>query len=437
MDNDRNPEPAPQGACGGLAPDSSLSTVLPPRLWLAAWAIAFLPALAYTISGDFPLSHDSTEYLRLGRAIAETGTYAENGQPVAYWPPGMPYIVSLMLGFVGDTWAHFATTNLVLHGLLLAAVGRFAHLIGGARIGVCSMVLWGFLWDSFRQPPLLMSELPYTLMLLASTLLFFDPLFRRHPIAWLCGGLLLGLGILVRTTAMLLLPFAMGFVLLSPWHQWQQKGRALLLLAVALAALAVPVSLWTYRNYQIYAFVFPISLNSGDNLGLSNNRFGTIAYIAPDHPYRLAIGIAPGDPVAVHKAGNAEFRRTWAQDPVGSLMRCFPRLGITMFRHYPWFGNPGILQNPWYEIYEWMITIQWQLYLFLIVAGMLFTTGSRSPLEWAILILALYWLGMHSMILGDPRYRIPLVPFVLPYAAHFIVRVLPRLPQLTRAIPRA
>jgi hypothetical protein len=132
--------------------------------------------------------------------------------------------------------------------------------------------------------------------------------------------------------------------------------------------------------------------------------------------------------------GRAEFVMTWKEEPVSSALLAIPRLYATWFRHYPWFANRDFSLHPWYPYYESAIALQWYLYLILIVGGAAFTRGTRSPAEWTVLCLLLYWVCLHAVILGDPRYRQPIIPFLLPYAAFMALCVLPRWSQVREAV---
>jgi 4-amino-4-deoxy-L-arabinose transferase-like glycosyltransferase len=407
------------------------------RGWIGLFLLAFLPALVYALFGEVPRADDSEVYWRLGRTLAETGSYTENGAPAAYWPPGMPAFLALVFNLFGESQTALTVINLILHALILVFTARLGTMLGGPRIGAAAMLLCGLLWDFLRQPPLVLSELPYTALLLGLFILLFSFRGRARFAAWFVAGVLLGLATLMRTTAMLWLPFALGCVVVWPWWGWRRKVLPAALLAIAFAGFLIPVGLWTARNYRIYDFFFPISLNSGENLGLSNNRFGGIGYWRHGDPRREIVGINSTDPVVNYHAGRAEFYRTWQTMPLESLLRCIPRLYFTTFKFQPWFANRELGSNPLYEVIMTTFTLQWHLWIVLIIAGFAFTRGPRSSLELAVLCLLVYWLLLHSMILTDPRYRFPIVPFVLPYAGHFLVNVVPEWKKLLQTVEKS
>lgn len=410
-----------------------------PRLWqwVGLWLLAFAPALLFALQGAIPRSDDSDVYWRMGLTLARTGSFAdEAGNLVAYWPPGMAAYVAAVVSIAGPNQLALTVTNLALHGLVLLLTARLGWKLGGARIGAAAMVMQGLLWENLRQAPLVLSELPYTVLLLGGFLVMLEARGRWRVPAWFAAGLVLGVGALVRSTAMLWVPFAIGWIVIWPWWTWGRKVVPILLLAVAFAGFLIPTGLWAARNYRLYHFFFPISLNSGENLGLSNNRFGTIGYVMPDSPVRAGIRMNSQDPVKNYQRGREEFFRTWRRMPVDSALRCIPRLYFTMFRFQPWFANREILQHPYYEVLETFFSFQWICFMGFAVAGFAFTRGNRSGVELAVLSLILYWLLLHSVILCDPRYRIPLTPFLAPYAAHCLLNVVPRLRRLAAVMEK-
>lgn len=100
------------------------------------------------------------------------------------------------------------------------------------------------------------------------TLLFFIVLLGLPASRWRAGGLglLLGVMVLIRPSALYLVPVAVvAFLVLAPWR------RALILSALTIALAAVVVLPWTVRNHSVSGAWVPVSVQDAALYGVFND----------------------------------------------------------------------------------------------------------------------------------------------------------------------
>jgi 4-amino-4-deoxy-L-arabinose transferase-like glycosyltransferase len=182
-----------------------------------------------------------------------------------FYPPLYPYFIAL-------TWLPFGSlaavkaAQVLVSAALIPAVGRVGSLWLGPRVGVVAAAITAFdpmlVWFSAH----FWSETLFLLILWwAFELLLQADRQRRNDLA-LAAGLLWGISILTRETALYFAPLA------ALWLAWgRRRERGLARGAAFLLATLVVVAPWTWRNAQVFdgAFV-PVSTAGGLNLWQGN-----------------------------------------------------------------------------------------------------------------------------------------------------------------------
>ena len=189
------------------------------RTFIAALAIGLgagliALALARITGGWAPLAPDDARYLFVGLSVLDGGG--------AVTPSGTPYLlrspvygVALALGsrvFGGDPLAGARMVAVAASLLGLLGALRIAWLAAGAgaAIGTASaFVATPLLWQLL---PTLRIDLPQTAIVVALLLVVWRPTTRR----WIGAGVLLGLAVLVKETALPLLFLPIALVGLVP-----------------------------------------------------------------------------------------------------------------------------------------------------------------------------------------------------------------------------
>jgi 4-amino-4-deoxy-L-arabinose transferase-like glycosyltransferase len=218
---------------------------------------------------------DERTWVDWARIVAEKARFSPFGHKMIFHPPLYPYFLAGVYALAGSfTAAKLA--QVVLAALLVPAVGRLGARAFGPAAGLLAAAFTAF------YPELVWFSFHFWVESLFLVLLFwgFERLVAAEqegsaPAA-LAAGLLWGLAILTRETALYFLPVASLFLALSR-RRPGALGRASLFAAVSLLTVAP----WTWRNWVEFHALVPVSTAGGQNLFQGNTD------LPRDETYRL------------------------------------------------------------------------------------------------------------------------------------------------------
>jgi hypothetical protein len=187
-----------------------------------------------------------------------------------FHPPLYPYFLAVPLAVTGSLEAA-KWIQVVLASLLVPAVGRVGALAFSPRVGVLAAAVTAFypelVWFSFH---FWVENLFLVLLWWGfERVLWSDRTARAGPA--LAAGLLWGLAILARETALYFVPVTAVWLWLCRPGPKPPSGGLLRAAAFVLAAIAV-VAPWTFRNWKVFQAFVPVSTAGGQNLFQGNTR---------------------------------------------------------------------------------------------------------------------------------------------------------------------
>jgi len=233
-----------------------------------------------------------------------------------------------------------------------------------------------------------MSETWFTFWLVLAVFLLSAP--GRWG-ALLGGGVAIGLAALTRPVGLLLWPaFALVALRASP----RQGLRRSLWVGLALAATLLP---WTVRNYLVHGALVPISTHGGFILARSNSEL-------PD--WRQERGWGIGQETFVQYPTEIERDHHWRQQGLAFIAAhpgTYLRLSAERFLRCWYFFEPGY--NFWFT-----------LILPFFVLG-LWRCGGREGFLFLSVLIALSLAAFSLVLYGSVRFRLPLEPFFILFAA--------------------
>jgi hypothetical protein len=213
-------------------------------LRLATWRFE-LPAIQV---------NDGLHYLKLANSLYLHQAYALDGY--AFWPPGTPFIYTAFMHVFGQAAWLPIVVNCFFFLLAAASVRSLCRSLhftpGQGALSVAVLAFWPALFLPSAQVSkeiLLVGLVPTVLALL---------LVRRTWAALLAGGVA-GLTILTQPSLMCMPAFLCAALAAARVPFKSILMRMALLVAGALIAIAP----WSYRNYQIFGEVVPVSTNAG------------------------------------------------------------------------------------------------------------------------------------------------------------------------------
>lgn len=212
----------------------------------------------------------------------------------AYRPPGTSVVWAGVYRVIAPTplSEHRHAVVRILHCVIGSLTILLVYFVGVACFGrsvpsvpLIAASLYAVWPASLVYSGELLSEPLGTFWLMAYVAVSLSVAARPTMLRSILAGLLLGMAILVRPNALLMVPLSLL------WALWQFRGaprdrrRAVLIPVVALLAL-MP---WTVRNYAIFNAFVPLSTGGGDVLLGANND------VVASDPDLYGYWIWPGD----------------------------------------------------------------------------------------------------------------------------------------------
>ena len=349
---------------------------------------------------NFP---DAYGYKKFGEALWETGRL-----PTPYWMPLYPGLV----GFTGIGWGQMAmdialsvTTVWLVHRLTLTVFSdRAAALLAALMAAIYPF----FIFFSVVG----LTESLFITLLLGAFLCWYRGAFTL-------GSLMTVLAILTRPAIEPLAPLLILYFSMAIHRQpLRQALRHLVVFALIYVALMTP---WWVHNYKAYGTFVRLDLAAGLVLYSGNNPMNVTGggVVGPDldpTPFQTitdpvernrafrdaAIGFIKDNPGRFAELAWLKFQRFWRLWPfaeeyssplyvIGSVISYVPIFILTLVYFIGW---------GWRERFRILPIVAWGGYL----------------------------TAIHMVLIGSVRYRLPLEPFMIAFAAVALVRLTQRWP---------
>ncbi|HEX7184349.1 MAG TPA: glycosyltransferase family 39 protein [Thermoanaerobaculia bacterium] len=367
------------------------------------------------------LAMDSQEYDRWAREIAG-GDWL--GSQVFFQAPLYPYLLAGIYALTGGSLdaAYLAQIAAAIAGCW--ALYRAGREMGGERVGLAAAGLaavygpFVFYDAHLLKESLAVSATCFLLWALAAART------REGIRRWLAAGVLLGILALLRENALLLLPFLLPLA----WSRERglkglvHPGGALILgLVLALAPVAL-------RNGLVGGDFLPTTFQGGVNFWIGNNPEADGTY-QPIVPGKQIPALERREPVRVaeqalgRKLSPAEVSSywlgkalAWAGDHPGNFLRLQLRK-LGMF--WSWYEWPDAVDFYYIQtlspVYR-LPLVEFGTVSLLALAGLWRVRRRPGPFAPALLF-TLGWTASTVIFFLFSRYRLPVVPALLPLAA--------------------
>lgn len=442
------------------APSPAPHARLRPLLEVAALGVALRLALLFA-AGELELQSDETRYVYLALHWNHFGYYPDTHRYL--WPPGYAFLLKQALAAfgIGGLFALRAFQALACGAVGLAIAGIARRLFGerAARLALWIWCLYlpliGFTHE-LRTETLFLACLAPALLLLLGVLQ--QP--ERPPELRLLGaGALFAGALYLKEVPQYLGPlFALLLWFHAPHPRHREGLRRALIFLLAQAVLVFP---WTLRNAEVYGRFVPMASSLGENafvglnafyrnfdlnayarsfldepspLGASRRWFVEPPARAPweradeiqNTPDRMAENLRRG--LAFARAEPGWFARSRIKklaDLVVPSSFALRRMGL---RGYAggWLEAPGLR----HAIIVWSLASECLL-LPLAVAGIALLR--LPPGSGSFAAIALGYFAATSLLVSMSRFRVPMLPLLIPYAAGLLCR---GVPSESRSAPR-
>jgi len=392
------------------------------RLAVAWLMVLFvLPRILVAMMDVAPVS-DALWYFSRARGVAAGLGYSEDGVPTAYWPPGWPLALSGLFLVFGASIAVVKIFNLLcatLTAWLTLDLGR--RLFQSEVAGRTALLLLAVYPNSIGYVPLALTEVFYTTLLLAGTWLLVA---ARSPTRMAVAGLAFGFSMLVKAQSLLVVPMIFAIDGLREGAKVRHLAGALLRCTAVLTLAIAVVAPWTWRNFQLFGELVPVSTNGGMTLLTGNNPSARGGYTEND-PLVTTLSRSVATQLKDDREAGARARQ-WIRENPGTFVT---RMPLKLFRLWApdgeaeWAFQEGYRGYEEYRLGFRAVRVLNQLYYASLLLGfawagvLLFSrraTISSAAIDWWALPYAIAFFPSVIAVVfsGQSRFHYPAMPFV-------------------------
>jgi hypothetical protein len=209
---------------------------------------------------------DSTDYTGLALSLLNSEGYSIEGRPTASIMPGYAGLVAAVFAIAGPNVVAVRVVQVVMAVLLCLLISQIACAVFGREAGLWALLMGALYLPLVQMPCYIMTECLYTTLLFLGVLLGVHLLRKVESITLaLATGAVLGLCLLTRPIG-LAVASLLALVLLLRHHH-----RALPALACVTLAFALCWAPWIARNYVSMGTWIPLSSGGGISIYRANN----------------------------------------------------------------------------------------------------------------------------------------------------------------------
>lgn len=383
----------------------------------AAFAVRFI--YVRSLSPD-PYWPDAREYHVIALEMQHSWQYRNAaGQPLVYWPPGYPYFMGATYRALGPAVYSArvaqcvvgALTCLLVYLIALRLLDRRSGLLAAGFTAVYPLAVYtaGTLYPATLQ----------TFLLACVVLLCLMARDRGSVVAAAVAGLAAACSALVTPSA---LP---AYLLAAVWIAWPwgagkvggvPQSRGVLLALLFILPVVLALGGWSYRNYTAFGRPVAVSANGGFNFWLGNHADVTATTgnrMTDRMKKELGAVYAKHRNAAVRDSVLYAMGREYIKAAPGRFVKLSAAKAVNFWRLYPrpmTDAGPAAQKAKLYSLLS---------YGLLLPFGVVWLLRSlrRSRGAWLILLVFIAYTGMHALFISKVRFRMPLDPYILIYAA--------------------
>jgi len=405
-----------------------------PWILIATLALV-LRLLVVALTPEFAPQSDAADYDRLARSLAAGDgylptDYAAPGTPSALRAPAYPLFLALSYVAFGADYTVARIIGGALGVATVLLIGRLGEVVWGRRVGLVAAALAAVFPPLVLLNASLFSEALFLPLVLGAVLAAYACTRSHHPLAFAAlAGALSGAACLTRQVAVVVAICVVGYLWASISANGSLSRARLLPVATALAACLVVITPWVLRNAAVFGEFLPISTQDGPTLAGTYNQAAATGdrYFALWRPswwlpeYRSLIHgrLDEADVNDVMRARALEFAAdhpTYVASVIGlNALRLFdldPANNNTRHFSYTEMGIPPALWR-WTSLSVWVISG-------LALVGLVASRRSMPSPRMSPTLLWLVPLGLFASVVaisGLPRFRVPVDPFLVLWAA--------------------
>lgn len=347
-------------------------------------------------------------------------------------PPLYPLFISGIFTIFGDSY----NAVKIIQSILAAITGYFIYKtsakIFSNKVGIFSLIIFSFFWESAIMSSMLLAENLYWLCLSIFVYLIIS---AKNYYSFAAAGIVLGLMTLTRAPSLSFL------IPISIWLLWKdfslQKVFRLSVLTLFCILTMLP---WIQRNYHIYHQFVPVYTDGAINFWMGNYKDsgGSYNVADPDDPTQT--------PVLLTKDSRQETERDnfyikqaivyINESPFAAIDTNIRKIFMTFSVHRPEILNTTGGYTNWFlsrphstgfnAFLEFLVSYEFCIFIILFFTGtiLLFITKKAIKRNGFLLIILTIWnLLIISATHYEPRYVTHMYPLMIPVVGFVLLPI--------------
>lgn len=393
-----------------------LNTITEKKFLLFSFSLSFLLHLfIILLVKNEPIS-DSLYYVRQAKILFETGKYLDtNGNYSAFWPVGIPAILSLLMYISQNNYSfYYKILNVLLfHLSSFLLYDLFKKLISPTKLKLF-LLLWLFFPNNIFSSNIILTDYPFLFtILIALYIITKQNINSLLKIIFI--GLLSATASYLRPTG-LFLPLIFGIILSK------DDNLKLVLKNVSLIFLVqiIFISPWIIRNYIHLNTFVPMATNGGLNFLMGNHKNSNGGV-----NFNFEIRLDKFDEIEANKQAYQKAFNDILDNPLKSILR----IPIKLFRSY-YRGDSSLIWSfkktenfihPRIISFLFFLTnLFYYNLIFLSLLSLVTNLNKSLKLISRYLPLIVYFYAIVIIYYGTDRYIFPILPFHILLAINFL-----------------
>jgi len=380
-------------------------------IFIVAFSVRLLMIGAWHGAGrGHQLSSDSYKQYAIAESLAEGKGFRYQGKLTTRRGPVYPYFLALFLVVQGFPIG-IQIAQAILGAVSCVLIYRIAGKIFGDRVGILSAALLGFDYYSIKKTVYILPEVIFVFLLLLTFLFLLRVRVTKKYRDAALAGLFAGLTILTKEAMSYFFPVVIVTFFLN--KSWKRSTATALIFLLGFFVIVFP---WLVRNRLVTHQWVPVTVIGGHAFYMGNHAGvnerirggdwiqgvdGQYPINDPNLPPLLSI---EADRYLMRKG--LEFVR---QHPYHFLkLTAIKALRLW----FPYYSNAPLWSKG-------LTTVSYCAIMIFSVIG-IFMTRQRWKDFLPIYLLIAYVTMVHSVTIPSIRYRYPLMPFLMMFAAYAI-----------------
>ena len=383
------------------------------KVLIVIFLLAVFIRLFFAMTNKELVHADENVYSNMALSILYEHEFSEiKGQPTAYITPLYPIFLSIIYSIFGHSIFAVKLVQALVGALTCFVIYLIAKEVVGKPIALLSFFLMAIHHFFISYGTLILSENLFIFLVALSVLYLVR--FYKNPCCLNASffGLFCSLATLTRSAYFLFFPFSIFFLFFMVKRMGLEYKLITRLIISMFLCFIIPISIWTARNFLVFGKVIPLGTEAG-----------IVLYAAYNPPEGKILDVSVHNDITLEASKKPEVE--YCAFLLKHALLSIKREPSKLYKYIP------LRMMYFFSVFDWVAfevpgTYNFSTAFILPLSFMGIAFGFRrrfSYMRFAALSPVIYFLLVTIGIMGVPRTRLPVEPYLIIFAAFFIVKL--------------